>query len=308
MLEPSGHCPYLGLKQNQAIRFASPTPEHRCYASGQAQEIPRVEPDYQVRYCLSTDHVRCPLYMGMPLPTTSAPEVVPAGVPSIMVSSPPSPSPGLRAWLSDLTPRDRLIYTVLLSVLVIALIGYALGGVAFLSTLFTPAASPSEVVPASATPTAPLISPTIAASGDSTATPSPTLTASPTLTPSPTATPYELIPVTNTPTVPIFIPPPPPPPPPTPTETPLPEVPGELPTEVPPETPTEVPPETPTEVLPETPTESPPASTETPPETPTEVPPEVPTEAPPVVPTEIPTPEVVIEASPTFEPQRTATP
>lgn len=39
MVEPSGHCPYLGLKQNQAIRFASPTPEHRCYAAGQAQEI-----------------------------------------------------------------------------------------------------------------------------------------------------------------------------------------------------------------------------------------------------------------------------
>ena len=298
MLEPSGHCPYLGLKQNQAIRFASPTPEHRCYASGQAQEIPRVEPDYQVRYCLSTDHVRCPLYMGMPLPTTSAPEVVPAGVPSIMVSSPPSPSPGLRAWLADLTPRDRLIYTVLLSVLVIALIGYALGGVAFVSTLFTPAASPLEVVPASATPTAPLISPTIAASGDSTATPSPTLTASPTLTSSPTATPYELIPVTNTPTVPIFIPPPPPPPP-TPTETPLPEVPGELPTEVPPETPTEVPGELPTEVPPETPTEVLPAPTDTPP---------APTEVPPETPTEIPTPEVVIEASPTPEPQRTATP
>ncbi|WP_448338522.1 hypothetical protein [Chloroflexus aurantiacus] len=278
MLEPSGHCPYLGLKQNQAIRFASPTPEHRCYASGQAQEIPRVEPDYQVRYCLSTDHVRCPLYMGMPLPTTSSPEVVPVGGPSIVVSSPPSPATGLRAWLSDLTPRDRLIYTVLLSILVIALIGYALGGVAFVSTLFTPAASPSEVVPASATPTVPLISPTVAASGDSTATPSPTLTASPTLTPSPTATPYELIPVTNTPTMPIFIPPPPPPPPPLPpTETPLPEVPGEIPTEAPVETPTEAPVETPTEV-------------------------------PSEVPTEIPTPEVVIEASPTPEPQRTATP
>ncbi|MCX7860633.1 MAG: hypothetical protein N2385_11115, partial [Chloroflexus sp.] len=115
MVEPSGHCPYLGLKQNQAIRFASPTPEHRCYAAGQAQEIPQIEPDYQSRYCLSDSHVRCPLYMGMPLPTTSTPLAATAQAsasPAVLTPVSASPVGGLRAWLADLSPRDRFIYSV----------------------------------------------------------------------------------------------------------------------------------------------------------------------------------------------------
>ncbi len=283
MVEPSGHCPYLGLKQNQAIRFASPTPEHRCYAAGQAQEIPLFEPDYQVRYCLSTNHVRCPLYTGMPLPTTSPTALQPAGMSPAVVSSPlPSSSPsGLRLWLAGLTPRDRLIYTMLLSVAVLALIGYALGGVAYVSTMLNSAGAPTAAIPVDVTISS--LSPT-RAEPESFATASPTMIASPTptITPSPTATPYELIPITNTPTVPIFIPPPPPPP--TPTTEPV------LPTDIPTAT-----------VFVELPTEAP---TEAPTEIPTEVPTEVPTDLPTVLPTE----EVVLEASPTPEPQRTVVP
>lgn len=62
------HCPYLGLRQNRAIRFATPTPEHRCYVNGEAQEIP-VD---QRTYCLSINYLSCPLYTGQWSPTTAA--------------------------------------------------------------------------------------------------------------------------------------------------------------------------------------------------------------------------------------------
>ncbi|GIV90014.1 MAG: hypothetical protein KatS3mg055_2532 [Chloroflexus sp.] len=210
MTEPSGHCPYLGLKQNQAIRFASPTPEHRCYAAGQAQEIPQVEPDYQVRYCLSASHVRCPLYMGMPFPTTST-SAVPSTAPSpaAVVPSATTEASGLQAWLADLNPRDQLIYSSLLIVLVVVLMGYAFGGIAFVSSLLQPTGEPNGTQPAVSPTSLSPLTPTVPV--PATASPTMTLTPSPTITPSPTATPYELIPVTNTPTMPIFIPPPPPP-------------------------------------------------------------------------------------------------
>ncbi|WP_298490473.1 hypothetical protein [uncultured Chloroflexus sp.] len=217
MVEPSGHCPYLGLKQNQAIRFASPTPEHRCYAAGQAQDIPQIEPDYQVRYCLSASHVRCPLYMGMPLPTTSTPlaATAPAGAaPAALAPVSVSPASGLRAWFADLAPRDRVIYSVLLAVLLLALFGYALGGLAFVGAMLNPTAAPTATGPTLALPpTVTTTMPSLTATefASPTATLSSTVAASPTapLLLSPTATPYELIPVTNTPTIPIIIPPPP---------------------------------------------------------------------------------------------------
>ncbi len=300
MVEPSGHCPYLGLKQNQAIRFASPTPEHRCYAAGQAQEIPQIEPDYQSRYCLSDSHVRCPLYMGMPLPTTSTPLAATAQAsasPAVLTPVSASPAVGLRAWLADRSPRDRFIYSVLLAVLVLILVGYAFGGVAFVGAILNPATDPTGVGPtvlplATVTATVPL--PTATEPVMPSATPSPVITVSPspTLSPSPTATPYELIPVTNTPTIPIFIPPPV-----IPTFTPT------LPPELPPtEAPLPVPTETPTAVPTEAPTAMPTeASTAVPTEAPTAVPAETPTEAPLPVPTEAPSP-VPTEAPPTTTP------
>ncbi|WP_298821064.1 hypothetical protein [uncultured Chloroflexus sp.] len=310
MVEPSGHCPYLGLKQNQAIRFASPTPEHRCYAAGQAQEIPQVEPDYQIRYCLSASHVRCPLYMGMPLPTTSTPSTpmpAPVGAPPVTLASPSSASAaGLRTWFADLPPRDRFIYSALLVALLLALIGYAFGGVAFVGAILNqttgsePApTSPDQFPRATDVMLSPVVSETVspttpAATATATATPTPT----PTLTPTPTATPYELVPVTNTPTTPIFIPPPPvfQPPAAVPTDTPVVEPTLEPTPEAPVVEPT-------LEPTPEAPVAEP--TLESTPEAPVVEPTLEPTPEAPVV---EPTLEVITEASPTPEPQRTATP
>src|SRR5690606_75069 len=102
-------------------------PEHRCYASGQAQEIPTIQPDYQATYCLSAGHVKCPLYTGMGMPSTPAP-----------VSLSPRPAAaaatagGLRGWLSGLAPRDRAIYGALLALLGVILAVYAVAGVGLL--------------------------------------------------------------------------------------------------------------------------------------------------------------------------------
>src|SRR3954467_15295453 len=101
MTEPNGPCPSLGLKQNRAIRFASPTPEHRCYVSGEPLEIP-VD---QASYCLSQGHVHCPLYMGLTVPTTSDTPTVVGG--ALVV-----PAGGVRGWLTTLSPRDRAIYAI----------------------------------------------------------------------------------------------------------------------------------------------------------------------------------------------------
>ena len=60
MSEVATHCPYIGLKQNRAIRFSTATAEHRCYISGDAMDIP-VD---QASYCLTQFHTQCPLYMG----------------------------------------------------------------------------------------------------------------------------------------------------------------------------------------------------------------------------------------------------
>ncbi len=116
MGEPTGHCPYLGLKQNRAIRFASPTPEHRCYISGEPLEIP-VD---QSSFCLAQGHVHCPLYMGLTVPTTSdqgATLVAPAVAPS-----------GVRGWFASLTPRDRSVYALMLAMLAVIVAIYLLVG------------------------------------------------------------------------------------------------------------------------------------------------------------------------------------
>ncbi|HWQ14688.1 MAG TPA: hypothetical protein VNL77_17960, partial [Roseiflexaceae bacterium] len=108
MVEPTGHCPYLGLKQNRAIRFSSPTPEHRCYVGGEPIEIP-VD---QASYCLSRGHINCPLYMGLMVPTTSG---VAAGAAGAGVAA--AGAGGLRGWYATLPPRDRVIYALMLGML-----------------------------------------------------------------------------------------------------------------------------------------------------------------------------------------------
>ena len=180
MVEPSGHCPYLGLKQNQAIRFASPTPEHRCYATGQAQDIPTTRSDYQTTFCLSSGHVRCPLYTGSGLPSTP-PVVVGASVGQIASVG------GLRGWFAGLTPRDRGIYLGLLTLLLVIFSVYTVAGVNLLrdSGLFGDGSeifNPPIVVSST---TMPSETPSYTATTASTETPTVTPTA--TDTPVPTA-------------------------------------------------------------------------------------------------------------------------
>lgn len=174
MAESTGHCPYLGLKQNRAIRFASPTAEHRCYINGEPTDIP-VD---QATYCLSSGHVQCPLYMGLTVPSTTEPTV-----PLAPVSTPG----GLRGWYSSLPPRDRLVYTLMLGMLA-AIIGiYLFVG---LQTLLNRTALPGGDLPTTqvagiATSTAPASTsvPTALPTGDL-----PTPTDLPTSAPPPTAT------------------------------------------------------------------------------------------------------------------------
>ncbi|MBC8077645.1 MAG: hypothetical protein H7Y32_16335, partial [Chloroflexales bacterium] len=191
MIEPSGHCPYLGLKQNRAIRFASPTPEHRCYVTGDPQEIP-VD---QATRCLSSGHVQCPLYMGLPAPTTLPPTLVPL----------PLPRQGLLGWLGGLSPRDRIIYGALLALLVAIMGIYALAGAQLLSSALgqdlPPSALPAPLATTAAPSVtlAPLVTRTIAA----TATIASTATLEPTGTDIPTP-PTSTIPVSTT-TIPVII-------------------------------------------------------------------------------------------------------
>ncbi len=134
-MEPTGHCPYVGLKQNRAIRFSSPTPEHRCYVEGDPIEIP-VD---QVGFCLSRNHTQCPLYMGLTTATTTEaelPPVVPVWQPTL-VATPPAPQSGFMAWVSSLAPRDRLVYLAMLGLLGIIVAVYITAGLQSLNGLPT---------------------------------------------------------------------------------------------------------------------------------------------------------------------------
>ncbi len=156
IMEPSGHCPYLGLKQNRAIRFASPTQEHRCYVSGEPIDIP-VD---QSSYCLSPGHVYCPLYTGSILPTTDASEItVPLRTPPVQQGS------GIRGWLTTLPPRDRAIYTLMIGMLVLivaiylfigtqSLFGNNTGGTAGVTTVPEPSGQAVADVATAVPPTA----------------------------------------------------------------------------------------------------------------------------------------------------------
>lgn len=136
MVESSHHCPYVGLKQNRAIRFATPTPEHRCYVGGTPIEIPVDQGDY----CLSPGHTQCPLYLGLLNPAEDA-----SAGPLVWGGDAPAAG-GLRGWLATLSPRDRQIYLAMLSILVlIALITLATLLRMLLPT-DTPAPTPTAVV------------------------------------------------------------------------------------------------------------------------------------------------------------------
>ncbi len=180
MVEPSSHCPHLGLKQNRAIRFASPTPEHRCFVTGEAQEIP-VD---QSSYCLCKDHINCPLYMGLSLSSTT----VSAGLTPVAAGQ-----GGLRGWLTVLSLRDRIIYGVLMTLMLAILSIYMVLAVQLLVNIGTSNDGPTMPPLPPTNPTATLNSsanePTATALQTPTATrtarPTPTSTATPQPTPPP---------------------------------------------------------------------------------------------------------------------------
>ena len=174
-----GYCPYLGLKQNRAIRFSSPTPEHRCYVGGEPVEIP-VD---QSTFCLSRNHVQCPLYMGLTIPSTPA-TISPAGAATVAPG-------GLRGWLGTLSPRDRAIYALMLGMLAIIILVYAVAG---WQALTGGGLMPSTVVasPTSGGAVGALETATATATEGASPQPTPSATATavpPTPTPLPTSTP-----------------------------------------------------------------------------------------------------------------------
>jgi spore germination protein GerM len=191
-----GYCPYLGLKQNRAIRFSSPTPEHRCYVGGEPVEIP-VD---QSTFCLSRNHVQCPLYMGLTIPSTPA-TISPSGAATIAPG-------GLRGWLGTLSPRDRAIYALMLGMLAIIILVYVVAGWQALTgdglMPSTAVASPTssgavgalETATATATEGAsPQPTPSATATAvPPTPTPLPTSTPSPQPSPTPTPEPVILVP------------------------------------------------------------------------------------------------------------------
>ncbi len=185
MVQPSEHCPHLGLKQNRAIRFASPTPEHRCYVNGAAQVIP-VE---QATYCLCANYASCPLYMGLTVPTTSA---------SDSTARAADHRPGVVAWLQGLPVRERTIYGALLGFTALVIGIYMLAGLR-LSSPPPPtdgSSTPTSIAVAAATPVA-LPTPSATATRTATHTARPTPTPRPVIsrpsvfdrTPTATATP-----------------------------------------------------------------------------------------------------------------------
>ncbi|MBC8160583.1 MAG: GerMN domain-containing protein [Roseiflexaceae bacterium] len=188
-MEPSGHCPYLGLKQNRAIRFASPTTEHRCYVSGDPIDIP-VD---QGSYCLSQGHIHCPLYTGSMLGTTQATEPP-------LASPPLAERPGLRGWMASLSPRDRGVYALMLGLLSLIAAIYIFLGAQSLFGDGSLAPGPRPAATAAAIAAAPTGQPTAGATGlPATPTALPTRIP-PTAVPAPQPTDNVLFPPTAAPT------------------------------------------------------------------------------------------------------------
>lgn len=179
MVEPTGHCPYLGLKQNRAIRFSSPTPEHRCYVGGEPIEIP-VD---QASYCLSRGHVGCPLYMGLGVPTT--PAAAGAGAAAVQAAH----TPGLRGWFAALPPRDRAIYALMIGMLALIVLIYLVAGLQSLArpslgSDATPPPAPNTPAPPTEAPAPPTETPApLTPSPLPTSTPEPPPTEAPTQAP-----------------------------------------------------------------------------------------------------------------------------
>jgi spore germination protein GerM len=134
MPERKPHCPYVGLRQNRAVRFSTPSAEHRCHVGGEAMQIP-VD---QSSYCLSQFHTQCPLYMG----SVNAPKDDDERATVIPVSTSARRSKEMRQNPRDnqrLTPSRRrqtsaqpripmVVYGLFLGILLVAVVVYVYAG------------------------------------------------------------------------------------------------------------------------------------------------------------------------------------
>lgn len=169
MPERKPHCPYVGLRQNRAVRFSTPSAEHRCHVSGEAMQIP-VD---QSSYCLSQFHTQCPLYMG----SVNAPKDDDERATVIPTSASARRSKEMRQNPQDnqrLTPSRRrqtttqpqipaAVYGLFLGILLVAVVVYVYAGNQLAGTtdepsLQMPTIAPTfEPLPSSAPTDAPAI-------------------------------------------------------------------------------------------------------------------------------------------------------
>lgn len=63
--EYSGVCPYLGLADDADSHATYPTEAHRCY---RLPNPTRIATPHQETYCLGSNHVTCPVYLGEGVP------------------------------------------------------------------------------------------------------------------------------------------------------------------------------------------------------------------------------------------------
>lgn len=210
----SRHCPHLGLKHTRSIRFASPTPEHRCYIFGEPLPI-QVD---QRTFCLGDRYPECPRFAGQEAPP------VPAAGRGV--------SGGGRAAPRKLSKLERVICLSLVGLLFAILATYGvIVGLVLPARARTPTVVPTvQVVEKTPLPTVeatsfPSLPPTARPTSKPTDLP-PTPTAQPTVqptsaatslptslptftpSPSPSATPVVIVPTVRPTVVPTAVPPP----------------------------------------------------------------------------------------------------
>jgi len=74
--EYSGVCPYLGLADDADSHATYPTEAHRCY---RLPNPTRIATPHQETYCLGSNHVTCPVYLGEGVPKAAPAAAAAAG-------------------------------------------------------------------------------------------------------------------------------------------------------------------------------------------------------------------------------------
>lgn len=153
MPERKPHCPYVGLRQNRAVRFSTPSAEHRCHVSGDAMQIP-VD---QASYCLSQFHTQCPLYMGSvnaPKDDDERPTVIPTTSSQRrskeMRQNPrnePRLTPSRRRQTAAQPRIPTAVYGLFLGILLVAVVVYVYAGNQLSTTTDDPSLQMPTIAP-----------------------------------------------------------------------------------------------------------------------------------------------------------------